>query len=710
MLSSHQLLRRVAVLAVILTVSVSAVHAADVAPQEQELIAVLQSDAPKSEKALVCKKLAIHGSSAAVPELAKLLPDPQLSSWARIALEAIPGSESDAAFRSAAGSLDGLLLVGTINSIGVRRDAGAVDLLTGRLQDKDPEVAAAAAVALGRIGNAYATKALRLALADTPAGVRSAVAEGCVLCAERLLAGGQSADAAALYDEVRGAEVPQQRIIEATRGAILARGAEGLPLLLEQLRSDEKAFFQLALQTARKLPGSDVDKALAGELGRAQPTRAALIVYTMADRPDTVVLPAILQSAKSDSRDVRLAALSALRRVGDASCLSTLLDSAVDSDVDVAQTARVALAELPGEKIDARIVAMLGEAGGKTYPLLIELTGQRRIDAVPQLLKAVENSDAAVRHAALIALGEMVSLQRLSVLISQALAPKHREDGAVALQALKTASVRMPDRDACAQELTKALQRSPSATKEALLEILTEVGGATALQTLGDAASSSDPLLQDAGSRLLGKWNSVDAAPVLLKLAKTASDNKYKVRALRGYLGLARKFAMPEPQRVEMCRNAVDAALRVDEQKLALDVLQLRPSPEGLNLAVQMKRTPALKEAATAATLVIAQKLGSNGVDVQKLLAGAGLDPVKLEIVKAVYGSGAKQKDVTSVVRKQAGNLPLITLAASSYNASFGGDPAPGVVKQLKIQYRINGRAGEAAFAENDLIILPMPN
>jgi hypothetical protein len=202
----------------------------------------------------------------------------------------------------------------------------------------------------------------------------------------------------------------------------------------------------------------------------------------------------------------------------------------------------------------------------------------------------------------------------------------------------------------------------------------------------------------------------VDAAPTLLSLAKSAPENKYKVRALRGYLGLARKFAMPEPQRVEMCRNAVDVALRVDEQKLALDVLTLHPSPEGLNLAIRMKQTASLRDAATAATLVIAQKLGGQGVDVQKLLAGAGLDPVKLEIVKAVYGAGAAQKDVTEVVRKQAGNLPLITLASSSYNASFGGDPAPGVVKQLKSQYRINGKTGEAVFAENDLIILPLPN
>src|SRR5690606_4254703 len=114
------------------------------------------------------KKLAIHGSSAAVPELAKLLPNPQLSSWARIALEAIPGPEADEALRNAAESLDGLLLVGTINSIGVRRDAKAVELLAGKLKDQDEEVASAAAVALGKIGNAPAVQSLRGALAEAP--------------------------------------------------------------------------------------------------------------------------------------------------------------------------------------------------------------------------------------------------------------------------------------------------------------------------------------------------------------------------------------------------------------------------------------------------------------------------------------------------------------------------------------------------------------
>lgn len=705
--------RIVVVLAASFVMAVASARAADpikASPEkEKELLAVLRSDAPSADKAIACKKLAIDGSSESVADLAKLLSDVQLSSWARIALEAIPGSAADDALRTAAESLDGRLLVGTINSIGVRRDAKAVDSLTTRLKDKDANVASAAAVALGRIGNAAATKSLRAALPVAPVNVRSAVAEGCVLCAERLHSDGKSAEAVEIYDEVRTADVPKPRIIEATRGAILARKQEGLPLLLEQFQSKDKGLFELALSTAREFPGSAVDKALAAELARATPGRAALIITAMADRPATIVLPAVLEAAGSGPKPVRLSAISALGRVGDASCLATLLEAAVDADAELADAAKTTLADLQGEKVDAQIVALLPKAEGKSYPLLIGLIGQRRIEATPALLKALDNSDKAVRSAALTALGETVALKGLPVLISQAVAPKHPEDAAVAQQALKAASIRMPDRDACATELAAAIERSPAATKILLLDILGDVGGANALKTIGTVAKSDDPQMQDAGSRLLGKWNSVDAAPVLLDLAKTGPAAQFRIRALRGYIGLARKFAMPEPERAEMCQQAFDISRQPAEQKLVLDVLKLHPSTEGLKVAIKTMQVPALKEEATQATLIIAQKLGAKGVDVREQLNKAGLDKVKLEIIKAEYGSGTTQKDVTAVIKKQAGDLPLITLASASYNTSFGGDPVPNSTKQLKIQYRINGKAGEASFAEDALIILPMP-
>lgn len=419
------------------------------AERESELIAILSGDAPPAEKAITCKKLAIYGSSAAVPELAKLLENPQLASWSRIALEAIPGPAADEALRKATESLQGNLLIGVINSIGVRRDAEAVELLTAKLKDQDSGIATAAAVALGHVGNAAAGKALRQALASENAEVRSGAAEGCILCAERFLSDGQAAVAIEIYDEVRKADVPRPRKLEATRGAIVARNQEGIPLLVEQLRGSDRGLFQIGLSTIREFPGSGIDKALAAEVDRATPERAALMIVAMADRPETVDLAAVSKASETGPQPVRLAAIAALGRVGKPSSLPSLLKMTLETDADIAQTAQTALADLPGDGVDNDIVARLAKSTGKEYQVLIELVGQRRIAAVPALVKALEQSDSNIRSAALTSLGNTVSPATLNVLVTQVVGSRHADDAPVALQALKTAATRMPDREAC---------------------------------------------------------------------------------------------------------------------------------------------------------------------------------------------------------------------------------------------------------------------
>ena len=157
---------------------------------------------------------------------------------------------------------------------------------------------------------------------------------------------------------------------------------------------------------------------------------------------------------------------------------------------------------------------------------------------------------------------------------------------------------------------------------------------------------------------------------------------------MRGYIGVARKFPMPEPQRVEMCRQAFEKASRIEEQKLVLDVVKIHPSAEGLALAIQAQRVPALKTDATVAASQIAQKLGGKAVDVASIMKAGGMKPVKLQIIKATYGADGVSKDVTAVIQKSAGSLPWIKLSGRGYNAAFGGDPVPGKVKKLIIQYR----------------------
>jgi HEAT repeat protein len=497
--------------------------------------------------------------------------------------------------------------------------------------------------------------------------------------------------------------------LEATRGAILARKAAGIPLLIEKLKSQDKQLFQIALGTARELPGDGVADALAAEIARATPERAALSLYALADRPDFAVSPALLALAKQGDKQIRIAAIGVIGRSGDAKSFSTLLELAAQEDQEVSQAAKLALVSLPGKEVNRQLLDQLNAADGKMLVAVLDAVGQRRLPATAQLVKALNNSELKIRSAALRALGETVGQDEVDVLIEQVVSPKSADEAAIAAQALKTACVRMPDREACAAQLAVAMREAPTATKANFVEILGLMGGQKALDTIASAFHSGDEQLQDTASRVLGHWMTIDAGPVLLGMAKSASSGKYQVRALRGYLRLARQFSMSDGQRAEMCQNALEAARRPEERQLVLAILERYPNVETLRVAANAARVPELKADAERVSLAMVQKLTGDTVDARKLLDQIGSKPVKVEIVKAEYGVGEHQKDVTAVVQKYVRNAPLILLASSNYNQSFGGDPAPGTPKKLKIEFQIDGKPGEVILTENELILLPTP-
>src|ERR1035437_926004 len=83
--------------------------AADIAPKPpptplltqpaDKLVAVLQSNASRKEKADACRELAVIGTRKSVSVLVELLADEQLSHMARYALETMPGSRVSQALR-----------------------------------------------------------------------------------------------------------------------------------------------------------------------------------------------------------------------------------------------------------------------------------------------------------------------------------------------------------------------------------------------------------------------------------------------------------------------------------------------------------------------------------------------------------------------------------------------------------------------------------
>jgi len=583
--------------------------AADV--KQNDLIAVLQSDAPKSEKAITCKRLAIYGTEQCVPVLAPLLADKELASWARIALEAIPGPVADAALRNVVGKLEGRLLVGAINSIGVRRDVQAVDTLVQKLDDANTDVASAAAVALGHIGGEQAAKALTQSLADAPAGVRSAAAEGCILCAEQFLAHNRTAEAVTLYDTVRQADVPDQRHIEAIRGAILARRSAGVPLLIEQLRSEDRKKLGIGLRTARELPGRDVTEALAVELAHLSPDRRPMLLLALADRNDSAVLPTVHKAAQSGPKDLRITAINILIRLGDISCVPVLLDAAIEDDAELEQAAMETLVRLPGKDVDSSLLDRLPQAKGKLQQVLIELAGQRQIsEALPAVVSSLDNIDTGIRGASVQTIGIIGQDKQTANLVKLLQKTDSSSERSGIRKALLAISGRCGVR--CIPHLLPLTQSRDNELHMIGLHALAIVGGPEALEAVKSSIDNAEPPIQDEAVRILSTWpnnwpEDSEAGQALLILATSAQKMSHQVLGLRGYLQYIRgNKKLSNEQKVDRVKDVWPYIKQPEEKRQAIAVLGEAPSASALELLTTLAEDQAVAEEVYSAMVGIA--------------------------------------------------------------------------------------------------------
>ncbi|NLX96362.1 MAG: HEAT repeat domain-containing protein [Rhodopirellula sp.] len=590
---------------------------------EAALVAVLKSDADLFQKAKACQRLAVIGKKECIPALAGLLGDERLSHYARYGLEPNPDPAAGAALRDALEKLQGGLLVGAINSVGMRRDTQATAKLKDFLGNSDPQIVAASATALARINTPDAVAILTAALSKGESQ-RPAVAAACLTAADVLFGEGKKAEAKALFDTAREADVPKHIKIAALEGAIRARGADGLPMLVQCLQSPDDAVFQVALAAAHALPGAEVTKTLIEELPKLAPAaeavekvaadagpyiRQALLIYVLGDRGDKAALPAVLELAKSAPYPVRLPAVRVLAELGDAAAIPVLLEAAHANEGELAEAARESLIELEGEAVNAKLVGMLDDSQGQKLLELVVVLGKRGVAAAEaKLTKLADSEDPEVRQAAMAALGSTVGLDGFAGLIDRLVKADSPETAAVVKDALQRGSMRVPDREASAAVVIEKMRDAPAHAKADLLDLLGIIGGTKALKGVAAAAGDSSDEIQEAATRVLGEWMSADAAPVLLELTKSGSE-KYRVRTLRGYLRIARQLDVPVEERVAMCRKALDAAGRDDEKKLALEVLGRYPSAESLALVVPYLDAGGLKESAAAAAVAISEKL-----------------------------------------------------------------------------------------------------
>lgn len=684
--------RVVVLLAGLIAASVVAPRARSAdAVRSQQLVGVLRSSVEVAERARALQQLALVAAPDAIPAVAALLGDEKLGQYARDVLEQMPDAAAGEALRVALGTLRGSALIGVINSLGVRRDAAAVNALTRLANDSDVGPSKAALVALGRIGTADATRVIVSALARGSAEHRVAAAEACLLAAERAWKEGRPAAARTLYEGVRRADVPAPLRLSATRGILIGGSPEARALMGELLGGEDPAGRDLALRTVRELRDPELTPALVAQLDQLVPGLQPLVLEALVDRGGPGVVQVAETRAKHGKGEVQIAALRALGRIGRAESVGLLLDTVKGAaGAEAVEAALASLARIEVPNTTAQVLAVLPVVEPAVQVRLIAVLGERKsAAATPELLRIAAGPTGEPAKAALRALGLVAAPADLLELIALATAAGDEATRTLADRAIVTTAMKVLEPERRTEPVLRAFRDSNDPiAKAALLRPLGAI-----MRTMGGnhdvffavRAALKDPadVVRSAAVRCLADWP--DAAPTTALLAFAAQPDASSAQreiAWRGAVRLATEVAAGRersPLDVLAAFTTAQRLMRTPEEKMALvsglgtlrrveAVEMLRPYLD--DPAVQAEAALALVQVASA--LPAASQIGGLKALLERIAATDKDEDVRRSAARLAKGGSV------AAAKKKAGAAAGPGAAALSPGSLFNGQDLVG--------------------------------
>jgi len=559
--------------------------------EEQQLIQRLQSDDTLAHKDEACARLKRIGTDRSVPALASLLTDESLSHSARYALEAMSSPAAGRALLAALDKTSGTLQVGIINSLGLRQEPGAVPALTRLLSAPNAEVAAGAAVALGRVGNPAALQALRAALRSTSGPTHRAVVDGLLRCAQRQVDTGHPAAAIAVYRPLYEQEREEFVRIAAYRGWLRAAGKSSLKLTLAGIQDAPGPRQTAALQWVHELNAPGASQKLAASLPKLEPAVQIALVGGLSQREDPSALPPIVALVRSSVAEVRAAALEAIGSLGGPDQVPLLAQVAATGQPAEQKIARQALLQLHGGPVTEALLARLTGAAPQEQAELTRALGNRGDRAaISRLLGLAQQGADSVRQSALRALAQLVDQPQLAALVDVAVKAADDPTRAAAAEALMGAFQHIASQrgQADPSPLISALQSASPEARISLLPVCSSLTAAPIREALRAALRDPNPKVQAAAVRALCDTTDPELLPDLTTVVQESKEENFRSLAIGSCVRL---LTQEDPakftnlQRVLTFQTILGTPLRPDQKRQVLAGLAEVPMPESLAMA-----------------------------------------------------------------------------------------------------------------------------
>lgn len=606
------------------------------------ILEALNSASSSLVKTFFINQLQLAGGKEAVGPLSKFLDDADLCEPATMALVRINTSEVPAVFVKAISTVKDAQRPTIIRAIGQLRANEAAQALLPYCGSDEINTRRLALFAIANIGDASAGDVLAKAADGSPAYDRGHATALYLLWVRRQAEAGNKERAAGICRELvksRAASHEGNVLCEALSTLVGIVGPAAMDDLLAALDSNEKQVREGVLKLTALLPGEAVSAALVNKMKQSPVDARAEIVLALGRRGDGTAMAAILPALKDADKPVRLAAANAAARYAVAPAISALVAALQTDQADESKVIADGLARMPGEGALAAVTAAIPKAGPKARAALIQIVAARHAKAHFELVYAATyDKDETVRLTAIEALGALAderSFSRLIDLLRDTGDPEQPE----VLKSVITAGKRLGKvhSEVRSKAILDPFSQTNGTTRVMLLRALAEFGGEAELHAVVGDTKSADMEIRDAAIRALADWHDMSAAPDLLKLANSAEKPGQQILSLRGYIRLVgMPSKRPAKETIEMYKDAMAAAKRPDEKRLALSGLSAIRNVDSLKLvATYFEDESVAAEAQTAAVRIVLP-----AKDGQKPLQGTEI----VEVMKKVADAAKDQK------------------------------------------------------------------
>ncbi|MFO7695029.1 MAG: HEAT repeat domain-containing protein [Vicinamibacterales bacterium] len=580
---------------------------------EGKLLQFLKGTATPPAKWAAARLLRVIAGDTAVPGLQGMLPDPRLSDYAIYVLQPMTGAAAEAALVQSLKTARGGQKAAVVAALGQRRAASTLPLLEPML--RDPALATTAATAIGRIGGPASAASLLSAFGAASGESKQLMAASVLEAAAGLLESKEPEAANGLFGALaadRSLPVPLRRA--ALMGSITAAGPRAANLLVSMLGDSDAESREAAIARLTDVVPQDGIGPVCDLLPRLPAEAQVQVLAALSGYPVARVQPAVLEAARSDSPEVRVAALKALELAGDASTVPFLAGTAASAQKGPVQdAARRALGGLRGLDIDDAIVGALAQPSSDAVAVeLLKAASDRRIfQAKPAVSASLSAASAAVRIEALKTLRVIGTPSDASPVLDLLVKTGDDLERGEAEKTVTALLLKMGHAEGRSRLVrTRLAAEKEAATRAALIPLLPPTADGAALPVLRAALEDADAGVVDAAARAIAAWPAATARDDMLKLVKTAKDETHRLLAFAGLVRLAGLDVNRLPEAAVADLGMLSGlAWRPEEQKLVLGALAAFPCQDALALARGFLQNEALKAEAQAAIDKITPKL-----------------------------------------------------------------------------------------------------